>query len=162
MNSFKKAINTSVLLTIAGLAAVVLIGWTVLPSGSSFEDDLAFGTVKEQTMKFIEYQRTIQLSADQEAIKREALEAIPAPCCSDNNAYTCCCPCNLSLSVWGMAAYLITEKNADAETVRSKAQEWFKFVNPKGFSGDVCYTGGCGRPFAKNGCGGMNPARLAV
>jgi hypothetical protein len=59
-----------------------------------------------------------------------------------------------------MAKYMIKEQGANADQVRARAQEWFKFVNPNGFSGDVCYEGGCGRPFNKNGCGGMNPAEL--
>lgn len=36
------------------------------------------------------------------------------------------------------------------------AEAWIRCVNPKGFSGDACFTGGCTRPFAQNGCGGMN------
>lgn len=132
-----------------------------MPTGN-FEDDLTFTTVKEQSLQFMDYERSIKLSAAQEAVKKAALDTIPAPCCSDNSAYTCCCPCNLSRTTWGLAAFLITEKGADADTVRTKAQEWIKFVNPTGFSGDVCYTGGCGRPFAKNGCGGMNPNSLAI
>lgn len=150
-----------VLTAIAAVAAISLAASAVLP-GNSFEDDLTFTTVKEQSLQFMDYERSIKLTAEQEQIKKTALEAIPAPCCSDNSAYTCCCPCNLSRTTWGLAAYLITEKGADAETVKAKAQEWIKFVNPAGFSGDVCYTGGCGRAFANNGCGGMNPNSLVI
>lgn len=40
---------------------------------------------------------------------------------------------------------------------------WMKFVNPKGFSGDVCDTaGGCGRSFSANGCGGMDERNLTA
>lgn len=121
------------------------------------EEPLEFTDVRRQTLEFIEYERTIELTAEQEAIKREALSALPAPCCSDNSAYTCCCPCNSAKASWGLAAHLIADRGHDAEQVRSKVAEWFEFINPDGFSGDVCYTpGGCMRPFAANGCGGMN------
>ena len=38
----------------------------------------------------------IELTPEQELIKKKALSKIPAPCCSDNSAYTCCCPCNMA------------------------------------------------------------------
>jgi hypothetical protein len=124
-------------------------------------DDLVFGDPKEQTRQFIEYERTIRLTPEQEAVKKEALSQIPAPCCSDNSAYTCCCPCNMAKAIWGMAAYLITEKDADAATVRKKTEEWVRLINPDGFPGDTCYTaGGCGKAFAHDGCGGMSADRL--
>lgn len=124
-------------------------------------DELVFGDPKEQTAKFIEYERTIKLSPAQEAIKKEALTQIPAPCCSDNTAYTCCCPCNMAKAIWGMSAYLISEKGADAALVKKKTEEWVKLINPDGFPGDTCYTsGGCGKAFAHDGCGGMNAERL--
>ena len=43
---------------------------------------------------------------------------------------------------------------------RIDTSEWFDFINPGGFSGDSCYTGGCGRSFAENGCGGMSSSRV--
>jgi hypothetical protein len=128
---------------------------------SRASDELVFGDPKEQTAQFIEYERTIKLTPAQEAVKKEALTQIPAPCCSDNTAYTCCCPCNMAKAIWGMSAYLITEKGADAATVKKKTEEWVKLINPDGFPGDTCYTsGGCGKAFAQDGCGGMNAARL--
>ncbi len=119
-----------------------------------------FTNVREQTLEFIRYYETIQLTREQEAVKREALSSLPAACCADNSAYTCCCVCNLSRTVWGLTAYLITEKGAGVEEIRQAVREWTKFVNPDGFSGDSCYKGGCVRPFAKNGCGGMQASRL--
>lgn len=117
--------------------------------------------VETQTRQFIGYYHSIQLTPEQEAIKKEALSALPAPCCSDNNAYTCCCPCNMSKSTWGLSAYLITEQGADAVEVRKAAQEWIAFINPNGFSGDVCYSrGGCMRAFKDNGCGGMSDQQV--
>ncbi len=112
--------------------------------------------------KYIGYESSIRLTPAQEQIKKEALEAIPAPCCSDNTMYTCCCPCNLARAVWGLSAYLITEKGAGVAQVRKSAEEWIAKIGPQGFSGDVCYTGGCGRPMSQNGCGGMSPSQLSL
>ncbi|RMH19471.1 MAG: hypothetical protein D6696_10490 [Acidobacteria bacterium] len=139
-------------IVLAGLAAVV---WA---ESTAEHDELVFTDVRAQTAEFIGYESSIELTAEQEAIKKEALTAIPAPCCSDNTAYTCCCPCNMSRSVWGLSNYLIAERGYGVEELRAKVEEWIDFINPQGFSGDVCYTGGCNRPFAKNGCGGMSPS----
>lgn len=117
---------------------------------------LSFHDVAAQTREFIAYDDSIQLTPEQEAIRVEALSAIPAPCCSQYSAATCCCPCNMAKAVWGLSKYLITEKAADAAQVRQAAKDWFGFINPKGFSGDACFTGGCGRAFHANGCGGMS------
>lgn len=112
--------------------------------------------VEAQTQEFIGYDDAIELTPEQEAIRVEALSALPAPCCSDNTAATCCCPCNMAKSTWGLAKYLITEKGAGVEEVRQAARDWHRFINPAGFSGDVCYTGGCNLAFKDGGCGGMN------
>ncbi len=142
----------AVILTAAALVAVTLT--------AEDADPVPFGDLKAQTQEFIGYESSIKLTTQQEAIKREALEALPAPCCSDNTAYTCCCPCNMSLSIWGLSNLLITEHGYDADQVRTKVEEWITAINPDGFSGDVCYTGGCMRPFNKNGCGGMARGRV--
>jgi len=123
-------------------------------------DPVPFEDLPRQTQEFIGYESSIQLTPEQEAIKKEALEALPAPCCNDNTAYTCCCPCNMSLSVWGLSHLLISRHGYDAEQVRAKVKEWVTAINPDGFSGDVCYTGGCARPFGRNGCGGMARGRV--
>lgn len=139
---------------VAALAGGAL---TAAATGTGVE----FTDVESQTREFIGYYHSIQLTPEQEAIKKEALSAIPAPCCSDNTAYTCCCPCNMSKSTWGLSNWLITEKGADALQVRKAAEEWVSFINPDGFSGDVCYTrGGCMRAFADNGCGGMSDQQV--
>jgi hypothetical protein len=110
----------------------------------------------------MEWYRTIKLTPQQEAVKKAALEPLPAPCCADNSAYTCCCQCNVSRTVWGLAHYMIAKQNAGARQVREKVQEWITFVNPKGYSGRSCYNGGCARPFANDGCGGMNAGKLVL
>lgn len=104
----------------------------------------------------------ISLTPAQEAVKKAALDPIPAPCCSDNSAYTCCCSCNISRTVWGLSQYMIAKQNASAEQVRRKVREWIAFINPRGFSGAACYQGGCPRPFREGGCGGMNASHLVL
>lgn len=147
---------------VAGLCLVLAAaGALVLPSlAAEGSGDLEFTDVKAQSAQFIQYYREIQLTPEQEAVKKEALTALPAPCCSDNTAYTCCCPCNMSLTIWGLSHYLITEKGYGADALKAKVKEWISFINPEGFSGDVCYTGGCNRPFKENGCGGMRPGHV--
>lgn len=118
-------------------------------------------SVRERTAKYMELERTIKLTDAQEAVRRQALEGIPAPCCSDNSAYTCCCPCNLAKTIWGLSKDLIATQGLDADAVRTRVQAWIEEINPGGYSGDVCYTaGGCNRPFAKNGCGGMSASNV--
>lgn len=157
---FKSTRTVPLVVLGAAVAATLLFfgtadGTETAPSGSGVE----FTDAKAQSAEFIGYYHSIQLDDAQEAIKRAALEPLPAPCCSDNSAYTCCCPCNLSKTIWGLSALLITEHGADADAVRSKVEEWIAFVNPDGYTGNVCTTaGGCPRPFAENGCGGMHGA----
>lgn len=140
-------------LLVLALALVALA--STAPAVRANTTDLAFDDARAQSHQFIEWYETIELTPEQEAVKKEALEALPAPCCSDNTAYTCCCPCNLSKTVWGLSNHLIAEKGYDADQVRASVEEWLAFINPSGPSGDACYTGGCGKPFAHKGCGGM-------
>lgn len=121
---------------------------------------IAFTGDREETERFIRYYQTIALTPEQERIKVEALAKIPAPCCADNSLATCCCPCNLAKAAWGMAAFLITEEGYGVEEVRQAAVDWLSAANPGGFTGDACYSGGCGRPIHRNGCGGMDESRV--
>lgn len=147
----------SVILT--GLAGALLTLSAVRgePSGSKSGGSIyTFTDVEEQTAQFHAYYRNIELTPAQAKIFEEALAPLPAPCCGDRSALTCCCPCNMAKSWWGLAKHLIAEEGRDAAEVRVAVREWFEFINPEGFSGDVCYTGGCNRAFRDNGCGGMN------
>ena len=152
--------RTYAILGAAVLAVAILFAFQIAAAAKTDTVEtvagLTFHDVAAQTREFIGYDGSIQLTPEQEAIRVEALSAIPAPCCSDNSAATCCCPCNMAKSVWGLSKYLITEKGADVAQVRQAAQDWFRFINPTGFSGDTCYIGGCNRAFKDNGCGGMN------
>lgn len=143
------------------LTTLAVTAFSLLAEGSAPDTDpVPFTDIKSHTLEFIGYQKSIQLTAEQEEIKREALEAIPAPCCNDNTAYTCCCPCNMSLAIWGLSHLLITEHGYNAVQLKAKVENWIKVINPDGFSGNVCYTGGCARPFKHNGCGGMRPGHV--
>jgi hypothetical protein len=120
----------------------------------------AFTGDRAETESFLDFYRTIELTPEQEAIRVEALSALPAPCCSNFSAATCCCQCNMARATWGLAKHLIVGRGADAAAVREAVAAWHRAINPDGFSGDACFTGGCARAFAKNGCGGMKETNL--
>ena len=124
--------------------------------------DIEFRDVERESRQFMRWHAEIQLTPSQERIKKEALVSIPAPCCSDNSAYTCCCPCNISRTIWGLSQYMIAKQGATAAQVRAKVRQWIAFIGPKGFGGRACYTGGCARPFSKDGCGGMSGDHLVL
>ena len=114
-----------------------------------------------QSAEFIGYNRSIVLTAAQRRVRDKALSAIPAACCSKFSAATCCCPCNLAKSVWGLSNVMIARERATVAEVQAAARQWLTFVNGRGFTGDVCDTpGGCGRNFSNNGCGGMDERNL--
>jgi len=115
-----------------------------------------------QAREFLGYHSSIRLTAQQEAIKREVLEAMPAACCSRSNAYTCCCTCNLSKSVWGLSNYVLTQYHANADELRSVVRAWLDYTNPGGHTGRSCYTGSCELAFRDNGCGGMSESDLVL
>ena len=145
----------------AVIAALTVSGTLLLAGlGPARGSEERFHDVREQTAEFMRYHREIELEPEQEMIFRRALAALPAPCCSNNTALTCCCPCNMAQSWWGLAKHLIANEGRGEDEVKQIVAEWFEFINPDGFSGDVCYTGGCNRPFAENGCGGMDPANV--
>lgn len=143
------------LATIALVAAIAVAGGAVAdtPAGSYRGD-------RAETEQFLSWYRTIELTAEQESLRVQALSELPAPCCKEFSAATCCCSCNMARAGWGLAKHLIVEQGATAEQVRAEVAAWHRAINPGGFSGDACFTGGCGRPFAKNGCGGMKETEL--
>ena len=142
------------LITVVAVSALLQEGQAAVASPIEFTD------VREHAKEFIGYYNSIQLTPEQELVKRRALSRIPAPCCSDNSAYTCCCPCNMAKTWWGLAHHLIADEGYDAEQVQAAVEGWIEFINPKGFSGDACYKGGCVRPFDDNGCAGMSEEQL--
>jgi hypothetical protein len=112
--------------------------------------------------KFIAYYDSIQLTAEQEEIRLAALREVPAPCCSTFSAATCCCECNLSRTIWGLAKFLIAREGRSAGEVRLAVAAWVDAVNSSGYPGDTCFKGGCGRSFREGGCGGMRVDQLIV
>ena len=115
---------------------------------------------REQVLELMGYYKSIQLSPDQERIRREALSTMPAPCCNNFSAATCCCECNLSRSIWGLSKLLITQHEADAQQVRKAVEAWIAALNPEGYEGQTCTTGRCNLPFKADGCGGMMEHQL--
>ena len=134
----------------------------------------------DNTQQFIDWYNSIALSAEEQAMRDAALSSLVAPCCDDYPMSTCCCECNLARSVWGLSAYLITEKGYEVGQVQEASSQWLHFIrpdyyvasalveegiNPRQFgftTEDSCYTGGCNLPFYSRtssghlgGCGGM-------
>lgn len=139
--------------------AVVACAWqaTALDTGQMAPIGLvSFTDARRQAAEFIAYDHTITLTAEQQKVMDVALSAIPAPCCAAYSIATCCCPCNLAKSTWGLSKLLIAKQHATAAQVKATASEWLRFTNPSGYTGDACFTKGCNRPFAANGCGGMD------
>ncbi len=145
---------------LAALVVALLAGGALVSAGGSTAGH-GFTGDRAETERFLIYNKSIELTPEQEKVRVEALEALPAPCCSQYSAATCCCPCNMALATWGLAKHLIVDEGYGVEQVRAAVAEWHQAINPKGFSGDVCSTGGCKRPFAQNGCGGMRESELA-
>jgi hypothetical protein len=115
---------------------------------------------RAEALQYIQLNLSIQLTAEQEKIKEEALSAIPAPCCAEFSIATCCCPCNLAKTVWGLSKHLIVEKGYGAEHLRAAVVDYLQKINPDGFSGSSCFTGGCVKSFHHDGCGGMSDRQV--
>jgi hypothetical protein len=115
---------------------------------------------RAEAERFMGYYDAIELTAAQEAVRLEALQPLPAPCCSNFSAATCCCECNLARTIWGLSKFLIAREGRGAEEVREAVSAWVQSINPSGYTGDACFTGGCGRSFEEGGCGGMHEKQL--
>jgi hypothetical protein len=153
----RKTIHRLLALTTSLLLLAALGG---MGARARAEDGPRFDGSHAETQQFLEYWHQIQLTPEQEAVRQEALGSIPAPCCANFSAATCCCECNLARATWGLSKHLIAEEGLGAEEVRDAVQEWYRTVNPDGFTGDACFTGGCGRAIHDNGCGGMKDGQL--
>ena len=152
---------TVVLFVLPMLASIALDRAASAAPTSSRE--VRFTDSASQAAEFIGYNRSIALNPDQKNLRDRALSALAAPCCSKFSAATCCCPCNLAKSIWGLSNYLIVERKDGEKEIQKSVRGWLAFVNSKGFSGDICDTaGGCGRAFSGNGCGGMDERNLAA
>ncbi len=152
---------------LAGTAPAILIALAFWSCGDSsttaavaYADDPIGALLASPMEKLIEHDAKIELTAEQEEIKRAALTAIPAPCCNDRTAYTCCCTCNLARAWWGLSKVLITEHGQSAAEVQANVEQWIQELRPKGFAGDSCYTGRCSTAARHDGCSGMDPNRI--
>jgi hypothetical protein len=126
----------------------------------SRSNSIAFHDAQRQTREFIRDNERITLTPGQQKLMTQALSSIPAPCCADYSAATCCCECNLARSIWGLSKVLIQDHGATEAQVHAAATEWIAFINTDGFAGNACFTGGCARSFHDDGCGGMDAKRL--
>ena len=124
------------------------------------QKQLKFYDVRVQTPEFISYYNSIKLTPDQEKIKIEALSSIPAPCCNTYSIATCCCPCNLAKSAWGLSNFAIVKLHYDTAQLKQAVTEWIRFTHAKGFAGNACFQGRCGSSFANDGCGGMQESKI--
>ena len=127
---------------------------------ASGNDTVKFTDAHRQAAEFIAYDNSIVLSPEQKKVMDEALSSIPAPCCAQYSIATCCCPCNLAKSTWGLSKSLIANQHANVTQVRAAASAWLQFTNPDGYTGDACFTKGCNRSFERNGCGGMDEGHI--
>jgi hypothetical protein len=113
--------------------------------------------VAARAAEYIGYARSVRLTPEQKALRDRVLSGIPAPCCDKYSSATCCCPCNLAKTIWGLSNLLIARDSAGPEQVEKAVRAWIAAVNPRGFTGNACdSSGGCARPFSENGCGGMD------
>lgn len=153
--SLKPALLTLLVLTVL-IPTFTLLSAETEPDWASEE----FVGSEAEVEALIEHYRTIELTPEQEAIRVAALQDMPAPCCSEFSAATCCCECNLSRSLWGLSKVLIVEHQASAEQVRKAVEAWVAALNPEGYEGKTCSTGSCNRPFKHDGCGGMSDSHV--
>ena len=160
MPSLPRRLGVSLLILGAPLCAALALEHA---ASSRSAAAVRFFDAPSQAAEFIGYNRSITLTPAQQRLRDKALAAMPAACCDKFSQATCCCPCNLAKTVWGLSNYLIVRQNATAAEVRTAALGWLKFVNPKGFTGNICdAAGGCGRAFSGDGCGGMDERNLVA
>lgn len=163
--------HTIILPLVVVLLVVAAVGLVILAETSTSAGETPRATSTEtmaptpsgqqaETETLLAYNRSIELTPAQHEVFRQALDGLPAPCCDQYSAATCCCECNMARATWGLAKHLVAEKGYGASEVRTAVADWFADVNPDGFTGDACFTGGCGRSFARNGCGGMSEDHL--
>src|SRR5574341_1062939 len=124
-----------------GVVALILITSyaEIIPEDSnpSTKRGIKFYDAKLQAKEFIAYYNSIALTSEQEKIKSEALSGIPAPCCSNYSILTCCCPCNLAKSVWGLSNFLIADQNYSTKQAKEAISEWIHFTNKDGYAGNA-------------------------
>ena len=121
--------------------------------------EYVLGGATEEAQRFIDINRNVTLTPEQEAVRVAALSQLPAPCCSEFTAATCCCECNLTRAIWGLSKSLIVN-GADVSEVRDAVAAWTKKLNPSGYAGDACFKGRCKQSITEDACGGMDENNL--
>lgn len=155
MRTNRGAAGRAAILTLLALSWLAApLGGPARPETAAAAENGAVATAAEARSK-IDLDRTVALTSAQEALRRKALTPLPAPCCSTFSMATCCCPCNLARSIWGVSKEAASREGANVETIREAVLSWIDALNPSGYTGEVCATGGCGRAFGEDGCGGM-------
>jgi hypothetical protein len=158
--TISRDIATRTFFLAASLSLFGLPGTVLGAPGTSGASKPVFRDAASQAKEFIVYYHSIRLDAEQQKIYEAALGSVPAPCCSDYPILTCCCPCNAAKATWGLSRYLIAKLGYSAPQVKDTVTQWLRFINPRGFTGNACFAAGCKRPFAENGCGGMDETSL--
>lgn len=115
-----------------------------------------FSDVRAQAKELIGYADSISLTPEQQKLKEQVLSKIPTTCCKQFSMATCCCPCNMAKTIWGLSNVMLVRHGANAVELKAAVESWVATIGKSGFTGDACFKGGCGRPFANNGCGGMD------
>lgn len=155
--------------------------WAEIIPGEGTVTDYDIPFSLENTQQFIDWYNVIDLTSAQRSLRDGALRPLVAPCCDEYPMTTCCCECNLSRSVWGLSAYLITEKGYNTVNQLQEAiLQWLHFIRPDYYVASAleeegkiprlfglstqssCFTDRCDLPFYSNteylhlgGCGGM-------
>lgn len=148
----------------ATLPAALLLPALAVPAGgasaaSPTGRNASGRDLKAETREYIR-RADAPLPPELKKVRDEVLSKIPAPCCAKFSAATCCCPCNLAKSIWGLSNTMLVRHKANPKQLREAVLEWIRVNNRAGWTGDACFTGGCGRAFAKNGCGGMDDQQI--
>lgn len=123
---------------------------------------IALTSPRADMSRFIAAHATITLTPKQQDIKKAALKPMPAACCRKSTALECCCPCNLSKSIWGLAETAIVGHGANALEVQAAVRDYLKFMRPPGFDGASCYRGRCDQSAAADGCSGMDATKIVM
>jgi hypothetical protein len=152
--------NCNLIIGLSVIALLFTVGAHSTAKTKTKQKPLKFYDVRVQTPEFIGYYTSIKLTPEQEKIKTEVLSTIPAPCCKEYPVATCCCPCNLAKSVWGLSHYAIANLHYDSKKLKETVLQWIQFINKAGYAGDTCSTGHCGSPFSEGGCGGMKDTNI--
>jgi hypothetical protein len=170
MFSFNSSLDASLRRTIyAALLLVVgvMLSSTIALAGDSgqmhqMKDGEKKMVSRAEVLEHMQYGKAHDLTDAQEALRVAGLDGLTAPCCKDFSAATCCCPCNLAKALWGMTKKMIIEDEATAEEINVAAAGWLENISAKEFTGDACFTGGCGRNMRNNGCGGMAESDVKI